>query len=72
VGLLQQAWEETFGNSAGLSRPENDVMEINPTSAMPNGDNIRKPNPVEMLQISPSADETVNGENHIKLFIDLA
>ena len=33
VGLLQQAWEGTFGNSAGLSLPENDVMKINPTSA---------------------------------------
>ena len=57
VGLLQQAWEGTFGNSAGLSLPENDVMEINPTSAMPNGDNIRQPNPVEILQTSPSADD---------------
>jgi hypothetical protein len=28
------------------------LMEINPTSAMPNGDNIRQPNPVEILQTS--------------------
>jgi hypothetical protein len=60
VGLLQQAWEETFGNSAGLSLPENDVMEINPTSAVPNGDNIRQLNPVEILQTSPSADDDDN------------
>ncbi|CAB3984203.1 Hypothetical predicted protein [Paramuricea clavata] len=55
-----QVWEETFGNSAGLSLPENDVMEINPTSAMPNGNNIRQPNPVEILQTSPSADDDDN------------